>query len=104
MSKKAKAKKAVRLVPIPKPERELSEKELANAFAFVSPDAEMLWLGVNQVLGDFLFQTDVQVTHPDLSERPGLLAHTAGGREWLKFAQGRMQELREGTKQKLKSE
>ena len=62
--------------------RRMSEAELKMAFG--ASEEAPLWRAIHQVLGETIENAADQVGRPDLAERPGALAHTAGGLEWLR--------------------
>lgn len=77
-----------RLVPVGRPARMLSEGELVAAFRVEESNA--LWMAVNQVLAEHLENARAQVSHPDTAANHGLLAHCAGGVEWLGYLQAEL--------------
>lgn len=77
-----------RLVPVGRPVKVLSDAELVAAFRVEAENP--LWLAVNQVLADHLDNARSQASHPDTAANHGLLAHCAGGMEWLGFLQAEL--------------
>jgi hypothetical protein len=71
-----------RLVPIPHPERELDASELKAVFAGLSRDNEV-WLAMNQILRTYIVMVATDVADPASAIQHGMLAHSAGGMEWL---------------------
>jgi hypothetical protein len=78
------------LVPVRAGSRRLDESELVQVFR--EAEGSELWTAIAQVLGDHYTNAVVQVGNPDLADRPGALAHCAGGMEWLGYAIGELEE------------
>lgn len=68
--------------------------EEALKMAFGAAEGSPLWGAIMQVLGEKIENAADQVGRPDLSERPGALAHTAGGLEWLRALRYDLLELK----------
>ncbi|MFZ4779100.1 MAG: hypothetical protein ACOYM3_27370, partial [Terrimicrobiaceae bacterium] len=77
-----------RLVPVRDPANKLTEAEMVAAFRV--EDSNPLWLAVNQILAEHLNDARSQTSHPDTAANHGMLAHCAGGMEWLGFLQAEL--------------
>lgn len=84
----------IRYVPIAAAPRRLDDSELKAALRDVRPD-DPVWLAANQILQEFLDNARSQASDPQMADRPGALAHTNGGVEWLSFLQAKLHSYRE---------
>ena len=82
---------AVRLVPVPRPEREMSESEMKVAFGTAASE-DPLWRAVNQVLINHIVEAAMETCAPGTAANHGSLAHGAGGMEWLGRFQAELNE------------
>ena len=73
----------------------MNEQELHDALAQLSETHPAL-LAVRQIIAEKIENATAQVSSPELAERPGLLAHTAGGLEWLRYLAQEIEEIRHG--------
>lgn len=93
MRRVARKAEVERLVPVRMPARVLTDNELLAALR-VDENNE-LWLAVNQILSSHISNATAQVSLPDTAANHGLLAHCAGGLEWLQYLQGELHGRRE---------
>jgi hypothetical protein len=70
----------------------MSVEEVQSALESLGPNHPAA-RALLQVLGDHIENAASQVSMPDMAEKPGILAHTAGGLEWLRAAQTELLEL-----------
>lgn len=72
----------------------------ALKMAFGAAEGNPLWAAIMQVLGEKIENAADQVGRPDLAERPGAIAHTAGGLEWLRGLRYDLLELKADAEKK----
>jgi len=70
----------------------MSAEEVAAALESLGPQHPAA-RAVLQVLADSIENAAAQVSHPELADTPGMLAHTAGGLEWLRATRAGMEDL-----------
>jgi len=89
------------LPPIIRLSAPIDERDMERALASLA-DEHPAWKAVLSILDREIENAIAQVSMPDLADKPGPMAHVAGGIEWLRSARYRLEAVRdEGRKEKV---
>ena len=72
----------------------MDDADVRKALAAM-PDEHPAWRGILHLVDREIENAIAQVSMPELAERPGAMAHVAGGIEWLRSFRYRLEAVRE---------